>query len=73
MPGETGIVLQGYRPEEDPNRGLNSSNIPIDVDQLVSVDHATGQMGAYGFLAPATKPRDIPPSSTKLSAPGGGT
>lgn len=72
MPGETNIVLQGYRPEEDPNRGLNSSNVPIDVDQLVSVDYATGRIGAYGFLVPATKPADIPPSSTKLSAPGGG-
>lgn len=72
MPGEAGVVLQGYRPEEDPNRGLNSSNIPIDVDQIVSVDYATGKMGVYGFLVPATKPHDIPPSSTKLSAPGGG-
>ncbi|HYD46036.1 MAG TPA: PA2928 family protein [Phenylobacterium sp.] len=66
MPGKTGVVLQGYRQEEDPNRRRNSSNLPIDVDQIVAIDYASGKMGAYGFLVPATKPQDIPSSSTRL-------
>ena len=65
MPGETSIVLLGRRDEPGPRRGPDSDR-PVSVDQIVAVDLASGKVGAYGFKVKATKPEEIPPSSTTL-------
>ncbi|MGZ8406528.1 MAG: PA2928 family protein [Caulobacteraceae bacterium] len=63
MPGEGTIVLLGTRPETG-HRGPHEK-MPIDVDQLVTIDLVTGARTAYGFHIKATEPNDIPPSSTE--------
>jgi hypothetical protein len=64
MPGETSVVLMGSRDEAPLFPNANSSNRPESIDQLVSVDLATGRLGAYGFRIKATDPHDLPASST---------
>ena len=64
MPGETSLAMVGSRPEKATWRG-GSNNLPEDVDQVVTVDYATGAVGAYGLKVKATKAQDIPPSSTR--------
>lgn len=66
MPGETSVAIYGRR-DEPPLFGRDKQ--PDSVDQLVTIDYATGRMAAYGFRIKATKPQDIPPSSTDLAAP----
>ncbi|MDP3659070.1 PA2928 family protein [Phenylobacterium sp.] len=60
MPGEGSVLMHGYRDEEPTRRDRRPDPTP----QLVAVDLATGRMGVYGFKVKATKPEDIPPSST---------
>ena len=48
MPGERSIVLIGSRDEPPLWRRPNDTRMD-SVDQLVSVDLATGRMGVYGF------------------------
>lgn len=67
MPGETSVAIYGRR-NEPPLFGRDRT--PESVDQLVTVDYATGRMAAYGFRIKATAPEDIPPSSTDLAAEG---
>ncbi len=65
MPGETSVAMVGSRPEKATWRGGSDADRPDDVDQVVTVDYATGAMGVYGLKVKATKPEDIPPSSTQ--------
>lgn len=63
MPGERTIVLLGRRDEMSPRRTPND-NLPVSVDQLVSVDLKTGVQGVYGFRVLPTPGSKIPESST---------
>jgi hypothetical protein len=65
MPGESSLVIYGRR-DEPPLFARDKR--PESVDQLVAIDNATGHVSAYGFRIKATKPQDIPPSSTKIAA-----
>jgi len=70
MPGEGTLVMLGRR-DEPPLFPRRDTTRPESVDQLVSIDLATGALAAYGFRVPATDPHDLPPSSTRLNgAPG---
>ena len=68
LPGENALVLIGRR-DEPPLFRRRDTDRPESVDQLVSVDLATGKLGAYGFRIVPTDPHDLPASSTKLSPP----
>jgi len=63
MPGEGSLVLVGRR-EEPPLFNTRNAR-PESVDQLVSIDLATGALSVYGFRIPATDADKPPPSSTK--------
>lgn len=65
MPGEGAVVLLGRRDEAPLFPRRNASNLPESIDQLISVDLATGALGAYGFRILPTAPDDLPASSTK--------
>lgn len=64
MPGERSVVLIGPKAETPLWRSPNDTR-PDAVDQLISVDLATGRMGVYGFRVKPGKPGEIPASSTK--------
>jgi hypothetical protein len=64
MPGKTSVVLMGSRDEAPLFQNSNSSNRSESVDQLVSVDLATGRLGIYGFRIKPTAPHELPASST---------
>jgi hypothetical protein len=64
MPGETSVALIGRR--EEPPLFRRRDGRTESVDQLVSVDLATGKLSAYGFRIRPTDPQDLPASSTKL-------
>jgi hypothetical protein len=64
MPGETSVVLMGSRDEPPLFPGYNSTDRAESVDQLVSVDLATGRLGVYGFRIKPTPPHELPASST---------
>ena len=66
MPGEGSVVLLGRRDEPPLFRSRNS-NRPDSIDQLVSVDLATGALGVYGFRIAPTEPHKLPASSTPQS------
>ncbi|MEW5683433.1 MAG: PA2928 family protein [Pseudomonadota bacterium] len=68
LPGETSLVLIGRRDEAPLFRRRDTDRLE-SIDQLVSVDLATGKLGAYGFRIAPTAPHDLPASSTKLSSP----
>lgn len=65
MPGEKSVVLIGRRDEEPLWRRPNDRRTE-SVNQLVSVDLATGRMGVYGFRVRPGKAGEIPESSTRL-------
>jgi hypothetical protein len=65
MPGEGALVLLGRRDEPPLFPSRRSSKRPDSVDQLISVDLATGALGVYGFRIAPTEPDDLPESSTK--------
>jgi hypothetical protein len=62
LPGERTLVLVGRR--DEPPLFRTRDNRPESVDQLVSVDVATGRLATYGFRIVATAPHDLPESST---------
>lgn len=64
LPGQDSIVLYGRREEPRNLRRADDPNT-VSVGQLVSVDLATGKVGAYGFRLKPTAAEDIPPSSTR--------
>jgi len=66
MPGDGSVVLVGRRDEPPLFRSRNS-NRPDSIDQLVSVDLATGALGVYGFRIAPTEPHKLPASSTPQS------
>lgn len=65
LPGERTVVLVGRRDEPPLFRARD--NRPESIDQLVSVDLASGRVGAYGFRIAPTAPQDLPESSTPLN------
>lgn len=67
MPGERSIVLIGRRDEDPLLRRVNDTSRD-SVNQLISLDKATGRMGVYGFRVRPGKAGEIPESSTKPPA-----
>lgn len=64
MPGERSIVMIGSR-EQPPLLPRPNDSSRDSVDQLVTIDIATGRMGVYGFRVKPGKAGEIPESSTK--------
>lgn len=63
LPGDRTLVLVGRRDEPPLFKARDSR--PESIDQLVSVDLATGRVAAFGFRVAPTAPDDLPESSTK--------
>ncbi len=66
MPGDRTLMLLGRR--DEPQTNPSRSNVPESVDQLISVDLATGRSAVYGFKVLPTKGPKIPESSTPTTA-----